>query len=182
MFVIVATPRLMIQAYVIANALGWRPPVIYTTLVSATDAFLTLAKSSGAGDLVNNTYTAQYAKDPASPAWNNDAGMKLYKSVMAQYYPKGRVTDGLNLYGFAAAHAFVQLMYKAGKNPTRQGLMNGLPQLERGQPVPAARQQAEDRRERPAAGRLPPAGEVRRRRLPARDEAQVRLVQASALT
>jgi branched-chain amino acid transport system substrate-binding protein len=123
-YVIVATPRLMIQAYVIANALGWRPPVIYTTLVSATDAFLTLARANGAGDLVNNTYTAQYAKDPASPAWNNDAGMKLYKSVMAQYYPKGRVTDGLNLYGFAAAHGFVQLMYKAGKNPTRQALMN----------------------------------------------------------
>ena len=98
--------------------------MIYTTPVSATDAFLTAAKGGGAGDLVNNTYTAQYAKDPASPAWNNDAGMKLYKSVMAQYYPKGRVTDGLNLYGFAAAHAFTQLMYKAGKNPTRQGLMN----------------------------------------------------------
>jgi branched-chain amino acid transport system substrate-binding protein len=122
-FVIVATPRLMIQAYVFANLLGWRPPVIYTTLVSATDAFLTTAKTNGAGDLVNNTYTAQYAKDPASPDWNDDAGMKLYRSVMEKYYPKGRVTDGLNVYGFAAAHAFVQLMYSAGKNPTRESLM-----------------------------------------------------------
>jgi branched-chain amino acid transport system substrate-binding protein len=122
-FVIVATPRLLIQAYVFANVLGWRPPVIYSTLVAATDTFLTLAKANGAGDLVNNTISAQYAKDPASPAWDDDAGMKLYKSVMAQYYPSGRVTDGLNLYGFAAAHAFVQLMYKAGQNPTRESLM-----------------------------------------------------------
>ena len=50
--------------------------------------------------------------------------MKLYKQVMETYYPKGRVTDGLNLYGMAAAHAFMQLLYKAGKNPTRASLMN----------------------------------------------------------
>jgi branched-chain amino acid transport system substrate-binding protein len=121
--VIFATPRFAIQAYVIANALGWRPPVIYTTLVAATDTFLTLAQRAGAGDLVNNTYSAAYLKDPANPKWDNDAGMKLYKQVMAKYYPSGRVTDGLNLYGVAAAHAFVQLMYKAGKNPTRASLM-----------------------------------------------------------
>ena len=123
MFVIVATPRLMVQAYVFANALGWRPPVIYTTLVSATDVLLTTAKAAGGGDLVDNTYTAQYAKDPANPSWDDDAGMKLYKSVMARYYPKGNVADALNLYGVAAAHAFVQLMYTAGKSPTRESLM-----------------------------------------------------------
>ena len=49
--------------------------------------------------------------------------MKLYKQVMAKYYPSGRVTDGLNLYGVAAAEAFVQLLYSAGKNPTRATLM-----------------------------------------------------------
>ena len=43
--------------------------------------------------------------------------MKLYKSVMAKYYPKGRVTDGLNLYGVAAAHAFVQLHVQGGEEP-----------------------------------------------------------------
>ena len=86
-------------------------------------AFLTLAKSSGGGDLPDRTYTVQYLKDPANPAWDNDAAMKLYKQVMAKYYPGGRVTDGLNIYGVAAAEAFVQLLYKAGKNPTRAALM-----------------------------------------------------------
>lgn len=121
--VIFGTPRFTIQAYVIANALGWRPPVIYTTLVAATDTFLSLAQRSGAGELVNNTYSAAYAKDPASAKWDNDAGMKLYRQVMAKYYPSGNAKDSLNLYGVAAAHAFVQLMYKAGKNPTRASLM-----------------------------------------------------------
>lgn len=122
-FVILATPKFTIQAYVIANALKWAPPVIYTNSVSATDTFLTLAQKSGAGTLVNNTFTTQYAKDPASPRWDDDASMKLYKDVMAKYYPNGRVTDSLNLYGVAVAHAFVQLLTRAGKNPTRQSLL-----------------------------------------------------------
>ena len=121
--VILATPRFTVQAYVIANALRWSPAVIYTNSVSATDTFLTLAKSSGAGDLPDKTFTVQYAKDPNNPSWNNDNIMKTYKAVMAKYYPGGRATDTLNYYGMAVAHAFTQLMYKAGKNPTRAGLM-----------------------------------------------------------
>jgi branched-chain amino acid transport system substrate-binding protein len=122
-FVIFTTPKFAIQSYAIANALRWDPAVIYTTSVSATDTFLTLAKANGGGTLPDKTYTVQYAKDPANASWDNDAAMKLYKQVMAKYAPGARVTDGLNLYGVAAAEAFVQLLYKAGKNPTRAALM-----------------------------------------------------------
>ena len=45
---------------------------------------------------------------------------------MAKYNPRGRTSDGLNFYGFAKAHSFVQAMYKAGKNPTREGLMRAM--------------------------------------------------------
>ncbi len=123
-YVIFATPKFTVQAYVIANALRWSPAVIYTNSVSATDTFLTLAQRSGAGDLPNRTFTTQYAKDPASPKWDNDPAMKLYKLVMAKYAPSAKATDALNYYGVAAAHAFVQLLYKAGANPTRAALMN----------------------------------------------------------
>ena len=121
--VIFTTPRFMIQTYAIANALRWSPAVIYTTQVSATDTFLTLARTSGGGDLVDRTYTVQYAKDPANPSWDNDSAMKLYKQVMAKYWPSARVTDALNYYGVATAEAFVELLYSAGKNPTRASLM-----------------------------------------------------------
>jgi branched-chain amino acid transport system substrate-binding protein len=122
-FVIFATPKFTIQSYVFAKALGWNPPVIYTNSVSATDTFLTLASKSGAGTLVNNTFTVQYAKDPANPRWDDDAAMKLYKQVMATYAPSAKATDALNYYGVAVAHAFVQLLYKAGPNPTRASLL-----------------------------------------------------------
>ena len=122
-FVILATPRFTIQSYLYARILGWNPPVIYTNSVAATDAILTTASRSGAGNLVNNTFTVQYAKDPANPRWDNDAAMKLYKQVMAKYAPSAKTTDALNLYGVAVAHAFVQLLYKAGPNPTRAAVM-----------------------------------------------------------
>jgi branched-chain amino acid transport system substrate-binding protein len=121
--VMFAIPTYAIPAYAIANALRWSPAVIYTSSVAATDTFLTLAKNSGGGDLPAKTFSVQYLKDPANPTWDNDSAMRLYKQVMAKYYPSGSVTQGLNYYGVAVAHAFTQLMYKAGRNPTRAGLM-----------------------------------------------------------
>jgi branched-chain amino acid transport system substrate-binding protein len=124
-FVILATPTKTVQSYATALAFKWLPDVIYTNSVSATDTFLTLAgKASGSNNiLVNRTFTTQYAKDPADPKWADDAGMKLYNQVMAKYYPKGRATDSLNLYGVGTAEAFTELLYAAGKNPTRASLL-----------------------------------------------------------
>ena len=123
--VIFSLPGNTVRAYATATALRWTPAVVYTNSVSGTDTILTLAKTSGASDaILNNTYTTQYPKDPANPKWDNDAAMKVYKQVMQTYYPKGRITDGLNYYGVATAEAFVELLAKAGKNPTRNGLMS----------------------------------------------------------
>jgi branched-chain amino acid transport system substrate-binding protein len=126
-FVIFATPKFTIQAYVIAKTLGWNPPVIYTTSVSATATFLALAQKSGAGALVDNTYTVQYNKDPASPEWDKDAAMRLYRRVISRYYPNGSAakvqSNSIIYFGVSVAQAFVQLLYDAGENPTRAGIM-----------------------------------------------------------
>ena len=82
-FCIFATPKFTIQSYVIAHALGWNPPVIYTNSVSATANFLAIAQKSGAGSLVDNTFTLQYYKDPSNPRWAGDAAMKLYRQVLS---------------------------------------------------------------------------------------------------
>jgi len=122
-FCIFATPKFTIQAYVIAHALGWNPPVIYTNSVSGTSTFLALAQKAGAGALVNNTYTVQYQKDPSSPRWANDSAMKLYRQLLSRYAPQLNPNDNLNAYGVAVAEAFVELLQKAGPNPTRDSLL-----------------------------------------------------------
>jgi branched-chain amino acid transport system substrate-binding protein len=121
-FVIFATPTPTIQAYVIATKLGWTPAHVITNSVSATDTFLTIASKSGSA-ITNGTLTVSYLLDPSNPIYNKQPGMKLYRSIMAKYDPKGNANDGLNLYGVAKAWTTVQVLKAAGKNLTRAGLM-----------------------------------------------------------
>ncbi len=114
------------QAYAILRAIAWKPATIYVNSVSATDTFMGAAVARSSADTVNGSISAQYLKDPASPVLANDATVKQYNTLMAKYNPRGRVTDGLNFYGFAKADTFVRAMYKAGRNPTRAGLMRAL--------------------------------------------------------
>jgi branched-chain amino acid transport system substrate-binding protein len=61
----------------------------------------------------------------------NNSWIALFKKIHAQYLPK-LPFDGNVAYGLAAGYTFVQAMFKAGRNPTRQDLLNaingGLPQ------------------------------------------------------
>ena len=125
--VIILTPRATIQSYGVARALAWNPTQIYTNSVSGTDTFLTTARNAGAGNLVDGTISIQYAKDPANPVWNNDAAIKLYRTIMSRYYPNGSdpavQANGINYYGVAVAAAAVQILRKAGANPTRDSIV-----------------------------------------------------------
>ena len=76
---------------------------------------------------VNGSLSVYYTKDPANPSWANDAGMKLYNSIMKRFAPAGaKVTDGLYIYGVAKAFTFVQALRAAGPNPTRASLMKAV--------------------------------------------------------
>jgi branched-chain amino acid transport system substrate-binding protein len=125
-FVILATPTPTIRAYATGKALGYNPEQIYLNSVSATAAFLNVAVNAAGAQYVNGSLSVAYLKDPSSPTWTNDAAMKQYREIMAKYAPSANANDGLYFYGVAKAEAFVQALYKAGKNPTRAGLMNAL--------------------------------------------------------
>jgi branched-chain amino acid transport system substrate-binding protein len=63
---------------------------------------------------------------------SSNSWITLFKKIHAQYLPAKIPFDGNVAYGMAAAYTFVQAMFKAGRNPTRQDLLNaingGLPQ------------------------------------------------------
>jgi branched-chain amino acid transport system substrate-binding protein len=124
-FVIFATPTPTIQAYVISTKLGWKPAHVITNSVSATDTFLTLATKSGS-DNTNGTLTVNYVLDPANPKYDSTPGIKLYKQIMAKYYPDGKVEDSFNFVGFAAAWSTVDVLKKAGSNLTRKSLLEAI--------------------------------------------------------
>ena len=123
---IFVTPTPTVQTYAIIRALNWKPTNIYVNSVSATDTFMGAAVLRSSAATVNGSISAQYLKDPASPAFANDATVKQYKTLMAKYLPGANASNGLYFYGFAKADTFVRAMYKAGKSPTRAGLMRAL--------------------------------------------------------
>jgi ABC-type branched-subunit amino acid transport system substrate-binding protein len=115
---------------------GWNPTFVVSnvgtdpiTLAGLLEAF---AKKGGA-DVSGNQLTQSIITDGYLPTLGDtgNSWIALFKKVHDTYDAKAPL-DGNVLYGEAVAYTFVQAMLKAGKNPTRAGLVkaisSGLPQ------------------------------------------------------
>jgi branched-chain amino acid transport system substrate-binding protein len=109
--------KFAVQAYFSLNSLGWRPKVFVNDVASAAS----LMKLSP-GKVTEGSISIVFGKDPSSPQWKRDKGMKLYRAVMKKYYPDG-ITNSYAAAGAGAAYTMVDVLRKAGKNLTREGLM-----------------------------------------------------------
>ena len=123
-------PTPTVRSIATAKALGLNLDQIYMNNVAAIKPATDGMVASAGAAYVNGLITIQYAKDPQDPKWANDPGMKLYKTIIAKYGGGANVNDPQVFYGVAKADAFVQALYKAGKNLTRQGLMNAVLSLD----------------------------------------------------
>ncbi|HEY2307754.1 MAG TPA: ABC transporter substrate-binding protein, partial [Streptosporangiaceae bacterium] len=119
-----------------ALKLGWNPTFVVSnvgsdpiTLAGLLEAF---AKQGGA-TVQGNQLTQGIITDGYLPTLGNtgNSWIALFKKVHDTYDAKAPF-DGNVAYGEAVAYAFVQAMVKAGKNPTRAGVVkaieDGLPQ------------------------------------------------------
>ena len=153
---IFVTPTPTIQSYAIIRALNWKPDADLRQL-RLRDRHVHGRRGQDLERCHGERLDQRaYLKDPASPTWANDATMKQYKAIMAKYAPGANANNGLYFYGFAKAHTFVRAMYKAGKNPTRQGLMDAL-LAQRDEPVRPPGRAAEDLEDRPLHHQPPAA-------------------------
>jgi len=91
------------------------------------------AKNTSAG--FGNALTQGIITDGYLPSLGSTSNswITLFKGIYDQYLaPKKLPFDGNVLYGLSVGYTFVQAMFKVGKNPTRQSLINaingGLPQ------------------------------------------------------
>jgi branched-chain amino acid transport system substrate-binding protein len=99
------------------------------TLAGLLESF---AKQGGA-TVSGNQLTQGIITDGYLPSLGSTSNtwIQLFTKIHSQYLPKLPL-DGNVAFGLAAAYTFVQAMFKAGRNPTRQDLVNainsGLPQ------------------------------------------------------
>ena len=114
------TPGFTIKSLVIITALHWEP-TIYLNGVSQPQVYMGIAKKNGAA--LKNVTSVGYIKDPTDPQFANDAGMKLYKTAIANC-STCNVNDGFNIYGAAVAWTMVDVLKQAGSNMTRANVMN----------------------------------------------------------
>jgi branched-chain amino acid transport system substrate-binding protein len=116
-----ATPKFAIQAYVYASKLSWRP-LVFMNAVSSAANIMGLSTAATSKKQTEGSISIVFLKDPTDPSWRNNAGMKLYRSIMKRY-KGGNPNDVYAVYGMSVAHTFVEALKKAGKNPTRAGIM-----------------------------------------------------------
>ena len=121
-FVIFALPTQAIQAFVSAAKLGWKPTE-YVTSISIDPAVMQIVHvNAGAQAGVGATSTA-FLHDPTNPTQLKSPGVLLYRQVMKKYLPNEDWKAVAHLYGMMAAYAMVDALKHAGRNPTRQSLL-----------------------------------------------------------
>ena len=110
------------EAYSALRVLRWKPFVVGNIASSSSQLLRVAAGASG-------TVSATFLKDPTDPRWNNDPGIRLYRSIMARYTRHARVDDVHHVYGMAAAFTLVEALQRAGGELTRAGVMRTVGRL-----------------------------------------------------
>jgi branched-chain amino acid transport system substrate-binding protein len=128
-FAVFQLPTPTVRSIATAKALGFNPDAIYMNSVANVKPAIDAMVGAAGAAYTNGIISVAYTKDPQDARWANDAGMKLYRSIIAKYSGGANADDPQVLYGVAKADTFVQALYKAGKNPTRASLMNALTSL-----------------------------------------------------
>jgi branched-chain amino acid transport system substrate-binding protein len=125
--------KFSLQAFNAVSRLNWKPQ-IFVNDVSSASALMAIVPQNAA----NGAISIVFGKDPASPQWRNDKGIKLFQSILKQYgdgVGSRDLKDGYYTAGMATAYTMVNTLKKAGKDLTRQSLMNAATHLtEKGNP------------------------------------------------
>lgn len=120
-FCVFAFGKFAIQAFQYANKLGWKPQIYVNDVASASSIMQIDPQTTAEGAI-----SILWGKDPATPKFKDDAGVKLAAQIIKKYVPGGNPSDGFLVAGMAEAFSMVDALKASGKNLTRKGLMNAV--------------------------------------------------------
>jgi branched-chain amino acid transport system substrate-binding protein len=119
--------KFSLQAFNAVARLNWKPQ-IFVNDVSSASALMSIVPQSAA----NGSISIAFGKDPASPLWRNDKGIKLFQTILKRHgndITSRDLKDGYYTAGMATAYTMVTALKKAGKNLTRPGIMRAATHL-----------------------------------------------------
>jgi branched-chain amino acid transport system substrate-binding protein len=121
-FMVFAFGKFAIQGMIQAAKLGWRPQV-YVNAVASSSSLMSIADLTGAKAVTKGAVSIVFFKDPSDPHWVKDPGIKLFQTIIAKYGGARDLKNGYYVAGMASAFTLVDALKKAGKSPTRAGVM-----------------------------------------------------------
>ena len=124
---IFAFGKFSLQAFNAVARLSWHAQ-IFVNDVSSASALMAIVPQNAA----NGAISIVFGKDPAAPIWKRDKGIRLFQSILKKYgsgVGSRDLKDGYYVAGMGAAFTMVDVLKKAGKNLTRQGVMRAATHL-----------------------------------------------------
>ena len=125
-----AVPAFMALLRLTGLKLSFSPQVVSSSVgsdpITLAGLLVAFAKQGGA-TVSGNALTQGLITDSYLPSLGDTSSswIALLTKVHNQYIPKLPL-DGNVAYGFSVGYTFVQAMFKAGRNPTRQDLVNAI--------------------------------------------------------
>jgi branched-chain amino acid transport system substrate-binding protein len=118
--VLIVFGKFSIQSFIYLRQLNWRPKALYVNAVASSASLMRLSPSQA----TQGAISIGFYKDPSAPSLARDPGIRLFRTIMQRHLPGSSVRDGYYLAGMASAYTFVDTLRRAGRNPTRQKLIN----------------------------------------------------------
>jgi branched-chain amino acid transport system substrate-binding protein len=128
-----ALPKQTIASFLAMSKVGWKPRT-YVTSVSVDPAVMRTVQVTTGNRTGEGAITLHFMKDASNPALARDPGIRLYRSIMRRHAPDRSPNEVVHLYGMATAHTLVEALRRAGRNPTRAGLLRAATHLDHQSP------------------------------------------------
>jgi hypothetical protein len=119
--------KFSLQAFNAVARLNWHPQIFVNDVSSASTLMSIVPQSAAKGAI-----SIVFGKDPATPIWGRDKGIRLFRAILRKYgsgIGSRDFKDGYYVAGMGAAFTMVDTLKNAGRNPTRQSVMRAATHL-----------------------------------------------------
>ena len=127
-----STPKFSAMSIRKVADIDWHP----LHIIDSNGALVKPALQSAGFDKSMGVITAAYLKDPTDPQWDDDPGMKDFQAWRAKYAPESDPANPVWAYGYSMAQAMVLVLKQAGRNLTRETIMQAATNLPEGTTLP----------------------------------------------
>jgi branched-chain amino acid transport system substrate-binding protein len=117
--IVAATPKFAAQSIRKVYDIGWKPMFFMSNVSIAADSTMIPAGPEKSIGMLSSAYS----KDPGDPAWKDDPGTELYRSIVRKYIPGENPNDFNYENSWGMVLTLVQVLKQCGDDLSRENVM-----------------------------------------------------------